>query len=245
MEKEINSKNSFWYLIAESDLFEMVEKSGYGEHEFLVFQKRRLRNSIFSGTLAIVPAILVNPYLLSLGLFFFIYNWRKQYTDERREYQDNLFEKQVSWYYFIRLIASFVVGHKESVYVVFNKIQDRLPEGSFKDNTNKLLIDITDNPNKLEPYITFANNAAGGTDESLTFMTAFYNYVNYSNDGSIVDELCAIAKEQMKRGTTEIRMMKERHFYFYPTKLTMLNTIPIFGFVVSIAVYVMTNGLNF
>lgn len=241
-----NKRKGFWHLVAEPDLFDMVVKSGYGEYEFVVFQKKRLRNSLLSTLAAAIPAILISPWLAFLGTIFFVYTWRMFYTKEKREYQNTLYEKQISWYVFMRLLVSLLTGDgkRDSINVVFKKILERLEEGEFKKHLHRLIIDMTEDSETVMPFLTFANNAAGGTDSALTFMTALYNFKNHTHDNSVLDELSDLARNEMMRAIHEIRQKKEKEFYFFPTKLTMLNVIPMFGFMIGVIVYVFTNNMS-
>jgi len=239
-------KKGFWHLVAEPDLFEMVEKSGYGEYEFQVFQKKRFRNSLIASLAAVVPAIFISPWLAFLGTIFFLMQWRSAYTKEKKEFQDLLYDKQISWFSFQRLVVSYLTGDgkSDSIFVVFKKILSRLEEGEFKSNLQRLIIEITEDPESVRPFLTFANNAAGGTDSALTFMTALYNFKNHTHDNSVIDELSEKARNEMIRGIHEIRQKKEKDFYYFPTKLTMLNIIPMFGFMIGVVVYVFTNNMS-
>lgn len=246
VKKSINERKGFWHLVAETDLFDMVLKSGYGEYEFTVFQKKRLRNSLLSSLAAVIPAILISPWLSFLGALFFVITWRSFYTKERNEYQEHLYQKQVSWYVFQRLIVSYITGEgkSDSITVVLWKIHDMLEEGEFKSHLERLIIEITEDSESVKPFLVFANNAAGGTDSALTFMTAIYNFKNHTHDNSVIDELSDMARNEMMRGVHDIRQAKEREFYFFPTKLTMLNVIPMFGFMISVVIYVFTNNMK-
>lgn len=240
-------RKGFWHLVAEPDLFDMVLKSGHGEYEFKVFQKRRLRNSLIAAVAgAALPTILISPWLAFSGLILFLYTWRNVYAKEKKVYDDELYEKQISWYAFQRLTTSFVSGDgaKDSIFVVFGKVLSKLVKGEFKESLKRLMVEITEESNELDPYIRFAKNGAGGTDSSLTFMMALYNFRSHTHDKSIINELTEIARKDMERGIYKNRKIKERHFYFFPTKLTLLNTIPMIGFFVSVVVYVFTNNMS-
>lgn len=239
-------KKGFWHLIAEPDLFEMVERSGHGEHEFTTFQKKRFRNALLSMLGAAVPAILISPWLSFLGLLLFVYTWRIAYTKEKKVFQDELYDKQISWYIFQRLIVSYLTGDgkSDSIFIVLKKILDRMDEGEFKSNIQRLIIEITDDPEKVAPFLKFARNGAGGTDPALTFMTALYNFKNNTHDNSVIDELSDIARKEMMRGIHDIRRKKEKDFYFFPTKLTMLNVVPLFGFMASVIFNVFSNNMS-
>lgn len=241
----VKENKNFWHLVGENDLFEMVEKSGFGEEEFELFQKQRLRASILSMIAAVVPAILVSPWLAFSSILFFVYTWRSYYEKEKREYQGAVYEKQITWFVFQRLVVTYLQGERDSIFIALNKILERLVDGEFKNNLHRLVIDITEQSDDVEPFIEFANRAAGGTDDALTFMTALYNFKNHSHDSSILDELSELARNAMMRGIHDIREMKEKSFYLFPTKLTMLNVIPMVGYMIGVAYSVFANNMNF
>lgn len=239
MDEVVESKKpNIWYQLAEPDLFEMVEKAGYGEHEFLVFQKRRFRNAAIATLGAAVPAILISPWLSFLGIIFFVMSWRYTYTKEKKVFQDELYEKQISWFVFQRLVVSLLTGNgkSDSIFNVLEKILDRLNDGEFKSHVQRKIIGITEDPESVDPFLEFAKRGAGGTDSAMTFMTALYNFKNNTHDNSVIDELSDIARKEMMRGIYAIREKKEKDFYFFPTKLTMLNVVPMLGFMLSVGV---------
>ncbi|PKR83053.1 hypothetical protein [Heyndrickxia camelliae] len=238
-------KDNFWHLIAENDLFEMVEKSGFGDKEFVLFQKRRLKGSLLSTIAAIVPTLLLSKWFAFSSILFFIYTWRNYYIKEKREYQDNLREKLTSWYVFERLVVVYLKGAHESIFEVLKKVLDRLEESEFKSHLERLIIDITEDSKSVNPYLNFAERAAGGNDAALTFMTSLYIYKNSTHDSSVIDELSDNARKEMMRGIVDIRKIKEKGFYHFPTKITMLNPIPMFGYMAGVAVNVFMNNMNF
>lgn len=242
-----NERKGFWHLVAEPDLFDMVLKSGHGEHEFIVFQKRRLRNSLIAAIFgAALPTILISKWLAFVGMVLFLYAWRNVYAKEKKVFNDELYEKQIDWFAYQRLTSSFIPGDgkNDSIFVVFSKVLSKLEEGEFKESLKRLMIEITEESTELDPYLRFAQNGAGGTDDSLTFMMALYNFKSHTHDKSIINELTEIARRDMERGIYKNRRMKERDFYFFPTKLTLLNTIPMIGFFAGVIIHVFTNNMS-
>ncbi|AMM99552.1 hypothetical protein UP12_19250 (plasmid) [Bacillus pumilus] len=235
----------FWYLVAEEDLFEMVEKSGYGEAEFIHFQKKRLRNAILSMIGAVLPALILSPWLGFLAIFFFTHTWRQAYVKEKIEFRDLLYEKQINWFVFQRLVVNFVKSNNGSIIIGLRKVLDQLEPGEFKDHIFRLINNITKNPGKVDPYLQFSEEAAGGTDGSKTFMTSLYNYKHNSADPAIIDNLNMQASKAMMESVKMIRLQKENRFALYPTKMTMLNVIIMFGFMAGVAVTVITKNMNF
>ncbi|WP_144514847.1 hypothetical protein [Bacillus pumilus] len=235
----------FWHLIAEEDLFEMVKRSGYGEAEFIHFQKKRLRNSFLSMIGAILPAVILSPWLSFLALIFFTYTWRQAYVKEKIEFRELLYDKQINWFVFQRLIVNLIKGSRGSVIIGLHKVLEQLEEGEFKNNVHRLMLNITRRPGEVGPYMEFAEEAAGGTDESKTFMTSLYNYKHNSSDSAIIDNLNLQANKAMMQSVKMIRIQKENKFALYPTKMTMLNVIIMFGFMAGVAVTVITKNMNF
>jgi hypothetical protein len=238
-------KHKFWHLVAENDLFEMVEKSGFGEYEFVLFQKRRLRGALLSTLAAIVPTILLSKWFAFTAILFFVVTWRNSYAKEKNEYQAALYEKQISWFVFQRLVSIYLKGENHSTFIAFNKVLEMLEESEFKTYFHRLNIDIIEDSSSVQPYMDFAKNAAGGTDSSLTFMSALYNFKNSCHDSRIIDELSDMARREMMRGIKDVRKIKERGLYFFPTKLTMLNVIPMIGYMIGVAYNIFTKSMNF
>ncbi|WP_079707726.1 hypothetical protein [Paraliobacillus ryukyuensis] len=248
MEKNLGERSSiqrFWFLIAENDLFDMVKKSGFGLDEFYQFQRKRFVRSILSSLVAIIPSILISPWFGFSAVLFFMYTWRYVYKQEKYEFNKDVFEKQINWQVFKKMFRNYIRNDNPSIVAVLKKMLERLKESHFKDHLNKFIIDITEHPENVKPYVDFSKNAAGGTNESLTFMLNLYNYQNYPGDSSVVDELLNDTRDEMMEGIKDIRSIKERWFYFVPTKLTMLQTILLFGYMAGATINLVVDKLNF
>jgi|GEM_PF-3922758 len=240
-----NTKHKLLYFLAEADLFEMVEKSGYGEREFLLFQKRRLMKSLMASLVALIPAFLINRWFLLSGVVFGLYMWRAIYTKEKKEYQDELVAKTLIWYMYERLMVVYLYENVKSVYSATKDILDRLKSSEFKQDLYRFALDMTYEPESVEPYIMFANKGAGGTDKAQSFMISVYNYQRKAKDSSILDELSDTARKEMIEGMKTIRKAKERPIYMVATYFTMLNVIPMFGYMGGSALHLFTNSANF
>lgn len=248
MEKSLNERSfiqRFWFLVAENDLYDMVKKSGFGEKEFYYFQKKRMTRSLISSLAAIIPSLLISPWFAFSSVLFFLYTWRLMYKQERYEYDKETFDKQINWQVFKKMFRNYIQKDNSSTVVVLKKLLLRLETSDFKDQLNRFIIDITENPEEVKPYVDFAKNAAGGSNESLTFMTNLYNYHNYPGDSSVVDELLSDTRDEMMEGIRDIRAIKERSFYFYPTKITMLQVVLLFGYMAGATINIVVDKLNF
>ena len=65
------------------------------------------------------------------------------------------------------------------------------------------------------------------------FMTTLYDYQQNTFDSSIIEELGKMASEQLFNGVDEIIEFKLRKFNMFPTKITMLSLIIVFGYMIS------------
>ncbi|MCY9145417.1 hypothetical protein [Bacillus sp. T9C1] len=238
-------KRSIWHKFAEKDLYEMIEKMGYGEKEFTLFQRKRLIKSLMITLAAIPPGILINKLWFFLAIPAFFYIWYLDYAKAKKEYRGFLFKKQLAFSKFMRLVMPYLKQKHNSIYTVFNKILRRLEKGSdLKAALENLMTEINDKPNSIEPYLAFARYS-GGSDSHISFMTMLYDYSQYTSDESVITELGQLASDELFEGIDEIINIKTRSFVFFPTKLTLANFILLAGYMGAIIYNLVTEGLKF
>ena len=107
----------------------------------------------------------------------------------------------------------------------------RVEDTDIKENLERLIIEMNDNPNSSEPFKNFALNASG-EDEAVLFMHTLYDYQQHSYDKSIIQELGRMASDDLFKGVDEIIEFKLRKFNMFPTKLTMINLLIVLGYLV-------------
>ncbi|EKZ1357851.1 hypothetical protein Q9T70_002925, partial [Listeria monocytogenes] len=224
----------FYHAIAEINLYTMVQKMGYGEEEFFLFQRKRIVKSSFMMLAAIPLALTISKWLFLLAPVLFIYNWWNDYQKEKREFHHFIFLKNLDFAKFMRLVVPYLMQNNTSLYGVFNRMIKRLDEGEVKQLLRQLMIDMTNNPGTDEPFRTFAESA-GDSEEAITFMVTLYDYSEYAKDDSVLKDLSELASNEILRGSDEIITIKSKRFAFFPTKLNMLSTLLLMGYMGSVA----------
>ena len=208
---------TIWHKLAEKNLYKMLKELRYTDEMFINYQKNRFKKcSVF----------------LIVGVILSFIQWTNEYKRVKRIYNNSLFQKQLTFSKFTRMLIPYLLQSNSTLYNVFNKMLLRLEEGYVKSSLENLIIEMNDNPNSEEPFKKFALTASG-TDQAVLFMTTLYDYQQNTFDSSIIEELGKMASEQLFNGVDEIIDFKLRKFNMFPTKITMLSLIIVFGYMIS------------
>lgn len=148
------------------------------------------------------------------------------------------FNRNLEFAKFARLIVPLLKQMKDgvSIYSVFAQILPRLQSPIDRKLLQRLMIQITDRPNDIEPYIEFSRSMSG-TDFSLTFMTLLYDVSQGATDDNIIENLGKEVSSQLMDVITDIIEFKKSKFTNFPTKIVAPNMILIIGFMVCMMIY--------
>lgn len=148
------------------------------------------------------------------------------------------FNRNLEFAKFARLIVPLLKQMKDgvSIYSVFAQILPRLQSPIDRKLLQRLMIQITDRPNDIEPYIEFSKSMSG-TDFSLTFMTLLYDVSQGATDDNIIENLGKEVSSQLMDVITDIIEFKKSKFTNFPTKIVAPNMILIIGFMVCMMIY--------
>lgn len=222
-------KESFFKKIAEKDLFKMLNEMGDSDERIIKFQKSRLLKSVIATIPFLLFAIFFNKMFVfaSIGLGIFV--WSNEYKRIVKFYKNFLFEKQLVFSKFTRMLIPYLLQSDATMYSVFNRILTRLEDGHVKHCLERLIIEMNEMPNSDEPFKKFARDASG-TDSAILFMTTLYDYQQNTFDHSIINELGQLASEELFEAVDEIKAFKLKKFAMFPTKLTMASFIITLGY---------------
>lgn len=224
--------HALYHRLAEKDLESMLMKMRYGEEKFYEIQQKRVIKFfimlILSGLLGFFSIIFT-----AFGIGLACYQWMSQYRFIQRSYKQFLFQQQLSFSKFSRMLIPYLYQKNATLYNVFNRMLLRIDDGFIKDCLERLIIEMNDSPNSSEPFLRFAQSASG-TDEAILFMHTLYDYQQNSFDQSIIQELGRMASEELFKGIDEIIAFKLRKFNMFPTKLTMINLIIVMGYMLAV-----------
>lgn len=227
-----NEKNKIWFKLAEHDLYSMIRNMRYDDVAFIKWQKKRFLKCFVLFLIFGVSLVFISPYFIFVGIGIAIYQWMNDYKRIKSTYNNFLFKKNLTFSKFARMLIPYLYRKNATLYSTFNRMLNRLEEGHVKECLQRLIIDMNNNPNSVEPFKKFALDASG-TDNSILFMNTLYDYQQHSFDQSIISELGKMASEDLFNGVDEIINYKLKKFDMYPTKLTMINLIIVFGYMIA------------
>ncbi|APT48319.1 hypothetical protein [Bacillus safensis] len=234
MDEAIPKKPSFWMKIAESNLFYMMDEMGLSENQILKFQKARFFKTIIIFILACTVGILINKYFILVALAITIFLWISEYKRVESKYKKFMYQKNLVFNKFSRLLIPYLLEDNASLYDVLEKMRKRIDEGQVKTALEQLLIDMYDDQTD-KPFIKFAKEASG-TEDAFLFMTTLYDFQQNASDTSIIERLGEKSSEQLFKGVDEIIEFKLKRFLMFPTKLTMATLLIIIGYCVSMII---------
>ena len=137
---------TIWHKLAEKNLYKMLKELRYTDEMFINYQKNRFKKcSVF----LIVGVILsfIQPYLILAGIALALLQWTNEYKRVKRIYNNSLFQKQLTFSKFTRMLIPYLLQSNSTLYNVFNKMLLRLEEGYVKSSLENLIIEMNDNPN--------------------------------------------------------------------------------------------------
>lgn len=237
----IEEHKGIWYKLAEKDLYKMFKELRYTDEMFIKFQKNRFRKCALF-LLAGLLLGLIDVKLIAIGFVLALIQWTSQYKKAKSYYNNSIFQKQLTFSKFTRMLIPYLLQSNATLYNVFNKMLVRLEDGYVKSCLENLIIEMNNNPNSEEPFKEFALNASG-TDQAVLFMTTLYDYQQNTFDSSVITELGKMASEQLFNGVDDIIDFKLRKFNMFPTKITMLSIIITFGYMISTFIHLFKDFL--
>lgn len=203
------NKKTFWERISEDNLYFMAYEMGYTKSEVDKSQKKRLLISIIAATLPILILGTDQSYSYIASVILAVYMWKSPYSSLKRKFNEQAFKRELDFWRFIRMVIPFLAS-SQSLYSIFGEqlkmMNDESP-GSVKTNLRRLMREMTDSPQDVEPFITFAEKCSG-SDRAVLTMSAIYDKSEFSDDMSIVEELGEIATNELFKRRSMITNMK-------------------------------------
>ncbi|EJQ20160.1 hypothetical protein CN266_04750 [Bacillus cereus] len=231
-------KNRYKRMFAEEDLYSMLEEMGNNQQMINKFQKKRITQTILLSFFGLLLGLFFTSwcYLLAFGLPFFFY--RSKYTHVVKTYNAFKFERHLNFSKFTRLLIPYLKesGESTSLYQVFRKILNRMDNPVDKNSLAKLMSEMTDKPNDIQPFTDYAMSSSG-SDMSINIMQTIYDFQQNSSDTNVINELGQMASAELQRAIDEIIAFKLRRFNFFPTKIVMSSFILVVGFAAAVLVH--------
>ncbi|MGH0686061.1 hypothetical protein [Bacillus mycoides] len=231
-------KNRYNRLFTEEKLYDMLKEMGNTKQMIDNFQKKRVKQTLMMAIIGFFMGLFLSKwcYLLAIALPIFFY--RSKYNNVVKMYNAFKFDRHLSFIKFMRLLIPYLKESEggASLYQVLRKILKRTENRVDANSVAKLMSEITDRPNDIQPFTDFAIRSSG-TDMSVLFMQTIYDFQQNSYDTNVIDELGKIASAELQRAIDEIVAFKLRRFTFFPTKIVMSSFLIVIGFAAAILVY--------
>ncbi|MCU4851724.1 hypothetical protein OCD08_19715 [Bacillus paranthracis] len=233
-----SKKNRYNRLLAEEDLYSMLEEMGNTKQMIDKFQKKRFIQAFVMGVFGLLLGLFFSSwcYLVALGLPFFLY--RSKYTHVTKMYNAFKFERHLNFSKFTRLLIPYLKESdgSTSLYQVFRKILNRMENPVDKNSLAKLMSEMTDKPNDIQPFTDYAMRSSG-SDMSINIMQTIYDFQQNSSDTNVINELGQMTSAELQRAIDEIIAFKLKRFNFFPTKMVMSSFILVVGFAAAVLVH--------
>lgn len=237
-----NNKKKFIRYIAEKDLYPILEEMGNTKTRIDKFQKKRIRQSLIVLIVVCGIGLFLSKWFYVGAIVASIFFYRSSHKKVVRQYTTWKFQRHLQFSKFTRLLIPYLKqsAGRMSLYAIFNKILLRTENEADRASLYRLMTEMSNKPNDINPFIEFANRSSG-TDMSVLFMSTIFDFQQSSFDTSVIDELGKIASEELMHGIDEIIQYKLRRFAFFPTKIVMTCFIIVLGFAVSVLIDNLSN----
>lgn len=238
---------SFWLKLLGESYYKKLREMNNSNISIIKWQKQRfLKSWIFIGVGLVMYLLLGKEwYYLAGGLATAIGFYVMQAKSINSTYNQFRFERHLQFSKFTRLLIPYLKQKKDggNLYGVFAKIVKRLDYDTDKQLLMKLMQDMTDRPNDIQPFVEYAEQTSG-TDMSVLFMQTVFDIRQGSADLDVIEELDRLASEELMAGIDSIIEFKSRKFVFYPTKIAMTSFILVVGFAVGV-LFLNLKDINF
>lgn len=239
--------NSIWLKMLDENYYKKLREMNNSNVSIIKWQKQRfLKSWIFVGVGLVMYLLLGKEwYYLAGGIATAIGFYIIQAKSINNIYNQFRFERHLQFSKFTRLLIPYLKQKKDggNLYGVFAKIVKRLDYDTDKQLLMKLMQDMTDRPNDIQPFVEYAEQTSG-TDMSVLFMQTIYDIRQGSADLDVIEELDRLASEELMAGIDSIIDFKSRRFVFYPTKIAMTSFILVVGFAVGV-LFLNLKDINF
>ena len=221
---------------------------GYGSSSVTSFIKKRLMKAILIGLVMTVisfiglPKVvhgLVGPKAIMaaivIGVLAMFLIWAMGVRSSLRAYQNMLYQRQLVFIKFERLLIPYLSEMKNgvSLFSMLKKVCARLTDEGDRKLVQRLMGNIAEGANTSAPFVDFARRF-GGSDSARLFMLSIYQMYSGNYNDAVVKDLGEQSNEQMMQQVTKIANKKLKRFNHLTTWLTMGSALVIIGYMASI-----------
>lgn len=231
LKEEKKKKKGILEKMSETQLYPIMREMGHSDIAINQFQSKRIVMTVAVAFIFAVAGLFLMHWFYFAALIMPPLFWLSKYKTIQVQYQMYRFKREMEFTKFIRLLIPYLKrsNGQQSLYTVFNKIIRRMKHEADKRSLSQLMVEMSDNPDSVQPFIDFAKRASGNK-RAIIFMTTIFHYRQSTFDMSVINELGQEASTQLMEGIQEIINSKLSRLTFYPMKLVYPILIVILGF---------------
>ena len=231
-------------LVVRQNLHGIAKWIGDGELEKLVqmntriqaIQKRmqnRLLYLILGAVAGVVIGMFFNKLLIGLlgGIALGGLLWFMDMQKTSTFYRNYQLQRQIAFAQFTRLAAAYLpeLANGSNLYSIFDKLLPRMESDDDRAALQKLMIDMTRDPQNPTPFLEFARAFSVSDRAELIMLSIQQMYLGDVDDRNI-RTLADDANQDMMRQVDSIITFKIKHFNNIATKIGMSAMIVVMGF---------------
>lgn len=231
-------KGDIYFTIIPDDTYSMLRRMGNSNLAIKQWSKKLVKAMMIGALASFLLGILLNKLMLIGVIVIPILLLYTKMSGIKAQFNQWQFERRIQFSKFCRLLIPYLkqASSGVSLFTIFGKVAERLDSEQDRNLLNTLRKEMVDNPNDLQVFINYAEQASG-TDSAVLFMSILFDIRQGASDQSIVNELGAMATAELMNGLEQIIEFKSKKFLMFPTRITMMQMILVIGFGVAIAFY--------
>lgn len=189
-----------------------------------------------------IGGLLHNKYILFGGILFGLGIFWLKGNSLKGMYNRYIFQQELAFAKFFSTLAPMLtqVAAGQSLFKVLEKLEPRLDNDDSRKIVRHFMLDLNNDPNSDEPYITCAQ-AFSNSPESVTQMLSVAQIVQSNSGMTVVRRLARASADELMKKVDVIMNAKKRKFFSITTQITMAAMPMIFGIVIGMIIAQMTN----
>lgn len=195
--------NSFLLLTMESGVKEDADIMGYTMTTVLKWQRKRIITLLIGIIITVILALMDFGIYSAVPMALGVVSYRGKYSKFKNEYEVFDRNRLMDMNRFKTILIPLLYSGKITLHSALHKCHERLPDGAVKSNLERFIVERSDSPGDVRPYIDFAQRSAGNYEADI-FMTILFDFHNDNSDMTILNELSEAANEEMFENTTFI-----------------------------------------
>ncbi len=240
-------KKSLWLKLLSKNVIDMQHEMG---DTYQRIEKWSMKLHLFYFLLILVSIVMLiridNKVLSVVPLGMVVLLRSASMYDVKLQFKTFSQRRHFEFLYFFTLLVPHLSSARDSktgLYRVLTKMEERLKEegegesdGVLKAGVNRLILEMTNNPGVLTPFIDFARTCSG-TEIAEDVAVALFDFQQNSDDQQAITRLKNKVNRALEKRIGEIVDIKLRRFNWYSERVVMAVFVFLIG-IIGTSIYV-------